>query len=309
MWIVSSHIFPSIKPLFLFVSTSLYISPHHIGICLLFNVYLKLAHTHPHISVVLLTFASVFPSAWGQGCPSVLGTLSVWWLNWGDRLLTGPVPKQRMPTGEICENMPYVISSPFPWQLQSVKKLICERLASFAGGDRVFVCVHVKDKMSWCSFGWANECEHDVCKCATERYHKNVCRCWSQMMKSYCRACLEEISTFLEPTLFFFWCTCFFLKSTPSLFFDPFSWNACWKIAFHARQSGRKQPPESQHTEHACCQPLSFNLMPLSLPPLVESNLVERWKWVLVTGMSTTVCFELSRRTVPACVSLLHKCP
>ena len=95
----------------------------------------------------------------------------------------------------------------------------------------------------------------------------------------------------------------------PSLIFDPSSWNAGWKRTFHARQSGRKQPAESQRTEHARCQPLLLNLMPLSLPPPVESNLVERWKWVLVTGMSTVVCFELSRRTVPACVSLLHKCP
>lgn len=47
----------------------------------------------------------------------------VWWLNRGDRLLTGPVPERSMPTGEICENMPPVISSPFPWQLHSVRKL------------------------------------------------------------------------------------------------------------------------------------------------------------------------------------------
>lgn len=47
----------------------------------------------------------------------------------------------------------------------------------------------------------------------------------------------------------------------------------------------------------------------LCLPPPVESNLVERCKWALVTGMSTAVCFELGRRTVPACVSVTQVPP
>lgn len=98
-------------------------------------------------------------------------------------------------------------------------------------------------------------------------------------------------------------------KSTLNVIFDPSSWNARWKITFRARQTGRKQPAESQLAKHACCQPLSLNLMPLSLLPPFESNLVERQKWALVTGMSTAVCFQLSRRTLPACVSLLLKCP
>lgn len=84
-------------------------------------------HTHRSLSVdtslclpsCLRTSVSQY--VWHSDC--------VWWLNWGDRLLTGPVPERSMPTGEICENMPCVISSPFPWQLHSVKKPTNECMA------------------------------------------------------------------------------------------------------------------------------------------------------------------------------------
>lgn len=56
-------------------------------------------------------------------------------------------------------------------------------------------------------------------------------------------------------------------KSNRGLIFDPSFSNAGWKIAFHARKGRRKQPADTQHTEHARCQPLLLNLMPLSLPP------------------------------------------
>lgn len=159
---------------------------------------------------------------------------------------------------------------------------------------------------------------HDICMCAINYFltfwqttgpAKVEAELWNQ-------PCLEPTSalkfTFTELTFFVFsLCSLFksLFRSTSNLIFDPFSWNAVWKITFHAGQSGRKQPAETQRAEHVRCQTLSLNLMPLSLPPPVESNLVERQKWVLVTGMSTAVCFELGRRTVPACVSLLHKCP
>lgn len=69
-------------------------------------------------------------------------------------------------------------------------------------------------------------------------------------------------------------------------------------------------PAESRRAEHARCQLLSLNLMPLSPPPSpVESNLAERQKRAPVTATSTAVCFQLGGGTLPASVSLLHKAP
>lgn len=72
-------------------------------------------------------------------------------------------------------------------------------------------------------------------------------------------------------------------------------------------------PAESRRAEHARCQPLLLNLMPLSLPPPpppVESNLAERQKRAPVTATSTAVCFQLGGRTTTClCVSVTQAPP
>lgn len=105
----------------------------------------------------------------------------------------------------------------------------------------------------------------ELCPC----HCNNVFTTRSKIVKSFQQTCLEML-----PKSFFFFQEPIFLfdfkqlhKSNRGLIFDPSFSNAGWKIAFHARKGRRKQPADTQHTEHARCQPLFLNLMPLSLPP------------------------------------------
>lgn len=104
-------------------------------------------------------------------------------------------------------------------------------------------------------------------------HHNKVFKSWNQVMRLLHSTCSESTSKFYP-----FWTQCFAQpwNGSPNLTFDPSCWKAGWKITFQGKQTRRKQPEERRGTEHAHCQLLSFNLMPLSLPPAVETNLIER---------------------------------